>query len=387
MPPSDALSLRSDLRVGTFLAVSMCFATPLTGQELPLQRDYPGSGRYECPAPVIPADPIPGDSARAGQLASGANQAMIVGDLERAETLLAQAVELDPTSPDLAYRHASVLEDVGDPAAAMLEYCRAISIGVEQIGVFDSRDRIDTLHRALGEQLPEEARQAFLLGLTEADSSRYATALSAFTVAVDVAPEWGAPVYNRALVYEQLGFVQESLDDYRTYLNLSTSDIDPVLVIVSERIGLLEGIASVGTPSPTGALAVGMVPGMGHYYTGRPVSGTLTLIAAGASVAAGLLVKEITTLCLDEVPAGALCPDDQIVDELTNRPYALYGMGLAAAITVIGAIEASLKARSRRAEAEAIMGPRPPIGPSLGLPTVSTDGRRVDLNLVRVLFR
>lgn len=387
MPPSDALSVRSGLLAGTFLAVSVCIGTPLFAQELPLQRDYPGSGRFECPAPVIPVDPIPGDSARAGQLASDANQAMIVGDLERVVTLLAQAVELDPRSPDLAYRHASVLEDVDQPNAAMQEYCRAISLGVEQIGVFDSRDRIDALHSALSARIPQEARQAFVLGLTEADAARFSTSLAAFTVAVEVAPDWGAAVYNRALIYEQLGFVQESLDDYRTYLELSTSEIDPVLVIVSERIGLLEGIASVGTPSPTGALAVGLVPGMGHYYTGRPLSGTVTLVAAGASLAGGLLIKEITTLCLADVSTTGTCPDDLIVAELTSRPYALYGMGLAAAITVAGAVEAALRARSRRAEAEAIAGPRPDPGPSLGMPTVSTSGGRLDLNLVRVTFR
>jgi len=387
MPPSDALSLRSGLRAGTFLAVCACFCTPLRGQELPLQRDYPGSGRFECPAPVIPAAPIPGDSARAGQLASDANQAMIVGDLERVASLLAQAVELDPTSPDLAYRHASVLEDVDQATAAMLEYCRAISLGVVQIGVFDSRERIDALHAALGARIPQEARQAFILGLAEADASRYTNALAAFTVAVNEAPDWGAAVYNRALVYEELGFVQESLEDYRTYLDLSTSEIDPVLVIVSERIGLLEGIASVGTPSPTGALAVGLVPGMGHYYTGRPLGGTVTLVAAGASIASGFMVKEVTTLCLGEVASGAACPDDLIVDELTRRPYALYGLGIAAVITVVGAIEASLKARRRRAEAETIRGPRPVPGVSLGLPTVSTSGGRLDLNLVRVTFR
>lgn len=387
MPPSNARSLRSCLLAGTSLAVSVCFGTPLFGQELPLQRDYPGSGRYECPAPVIPVAPIPGDSARAGQLASDANQAMIVGDLERVESLLAQAVELDPTSPDLAYRHASVLEDVDEPAAAMLEYCRAIALGVVQIGVFDSRERIDALHAALGARIPQEARQAFILGLAEADANRYTNSLSAFTVAVDNAPEWGAAVYNRALVYEELGFVQESLDDYRTYLELSTSEIDPILVVVSERIGLLEGIASVGTPSPTGALAVGMVPGMGHYYTGRPLGGTVTLLAAGASLAGGFMVKEITTLCLGDVPADGVCPDDLIVDELTRRPYALYGLGVAAVITVVGAIEASIKARRRRAEADAIRGPRLAPGPSLGLPTVSTSDGRLDLNLVRVTFR
>mgnify|MGYP006908233230 FL=1 len=170
--------------------------------------------------------------------------------------------------------------------------------------------------------------------------------------------------------------------------------------MVSERIGELEGAASVVTPSPAGALALGMVPGMGHYYTGRPLVGTVTLATAGSAVAAGMMFRNITTLCVDEVPSGGSCPDEQIVGEITERPYLWYGIGIAAAVTLVGAVDALLDARARRAEAEAIMGPPPESGdaaaggfdePAAGFafvgPSVSSRGTRVDVTLVGLRFR
>lgn len=387
MPPRFAPSWRSIPLIGVSLAALAWSSSSLAGQELPLLRDYPGSGRYQCPAPETPDPPDADALRRAAQLASDANQAMNLGDFDRAQALLEQATELDPTSADFGYRHARTLEDLGDADNALREYCRSLDLDIESLGVFDVRDRIDALYEEVRERIPEEAREAFVLGLTLADAMAYQQATEAFSDAIDAAPDWGAPVYNRGIIYEALGRIQESLADYRHYIELSPSDIDPVLVIVSERIGQLEGAASVTPPSPGAALALGVVPGMGHYYTGRPVVGTLTLVAAGGAIAAGMMFKNIKTLCVAEVSAGASCPSDLVVDEITERPYLWYGIGAAAAVTVAGAIEALIQARRRRAEAEAITGPEGDGGPTLGLPSVESNGRRIDLNLVTVRFR
>lgn len=394
MPFRFALSRRLVPPLGLYLSAFAWLCTPLAGQEeLPLLRDYPGSGRYQCPAPdSIPAPPEE-DLQRAAQVASDATQAMALGEFERSQELLGQATELDPTSADYAYRHARALEEVGDADHALEEYCRALDLNVEDLGVFDARDRIDALYDEVRERIPVEAREAFIQGLGYADAFAFERAVESFSAAIASAPDWGAPIYNRGVVYERLGQIQQSLADYRRYLELAPTDIDPLLVVVSERIGELQGLTAGETPNPAGALALGLVPGMGHYYSGRPIGGTVTLVTAGGALAAGLLFKKVTTRCLDGAPSGGVCPADLVVSETTERPYLWYGIGTAAAVTIGGAIEALVDARRRRAEAERIMGSVTDSGegrddgPVLELPSVSTSGSRVDLNLLTLRFR
>lgn len=396
MPPRLAPARRFSPHFGLLLAALGWICAPVAGQELPLLRDYPGSGRYQCPAPATVTPPEEVDLRRAEQLATDANQAMVLGDIEQSQELLAQATTLDPTSADFAFRHATALAEVGDADNALLEYCRALDLNIEELGIFDVRDRIDALYERVRERIPEAARDAFVQGLAQADSAAYEDAAESFSDAIEAAPEWGAPVYNRGIVYEELGRIGASLTDYRRYIELAPTDIDPVLVLVSERIGQLQGAASVVTPSPTGALALGLLPGMGHYYTGRPVVGTVTLATAGSAIAAGVMFKNITTLCVAEVPAGGACPEELVVGEVTERPYLWYGIGVAAAVTLVGAVDALLKARDRRAEAEAIMGPQgeaeddgPEPVPAFALvgPSLASHEGRLDVNLIGLRFR
>jgi len=389
MPPRIVRSPRSGPVCGVvFAGVVIWSASPLAGQDLlPLQRDYPGSGPYECPATTPVSAPSPEDGTRANQLASEANEAMVLGDLERVQILLEQSVALNGSSADLAYRHARVLEQLGDVESALVEFCRAIDLNVAAIGVFDAQDRIDTLADAIRRRIPEAAHQAFRRGLVQADDSLYVEAIEAFTAARDAAPEWTPPLYNRAVIYERLGMIQQALEDFRAYLDADPVARDALVVRISERIGVLEGAASVVPPSPTGALAFGLIPGMGHFYTGRPVGGAVTLASSTLAIVAGMLVRDITTLCLEPVDAGAMCPQELIVDEITERPYMWHGIGVAAAITVAGAVDALIKAKRRRAEAEAIVGAEETRGVSIGFPSVSASGSSVDLNLLSLRFR
>jgi tetratricopeptide (TPR) repeat protein len=312
---------------------------------------------------------------------------MILGDLQRVDTLLAQASALDPTSADLAYRRARVLEDLDEIEVALLEYCRARDLNIADLGVTDVPRRIVDLSAEVRERLPDAARLAFVDGLSLADSALYASAVTAFTTAAESAPEWGAPVFNRGLMYEQLGMFTESLSDYRTYLQLSPTEVDPIVMLASERIGLLEGVAAMEPPSPVGALALGVVPGMGHYYTGRGKIGTLTLLAAGTSVATGFLVKKVTTICVDAVAPGEVCPSELVFEEQTQYPYLAVGLGVAAAVTLVGAIEAYVKARARKQEAESMSSPVRDEGPTLLFPSVTGRGGQVDFNLLRMTLR
>lgn len=386
MPPRTAQQRHSGLRRRVFLLAFAWSVSPLAGQELVLQRDYPGSGPYECLAPVVPVDPSPEERDRAGQLASDAEQATILGDLERARDLFSRAAALDLGSAEFAYRHARVLQNLGESSGAMAEYCRVLELGSDATIVNDASEQIDQLDEVRRSLIPEAAQFAFRLGVEQADSSFFDDAISSFTIAMEESPGWAAPVYNRGMLLERVGRLQEALADFRYYLELNP-DAPEAVVVISERIGLLEGAASIGTRSPGGALVLGVIPGMGHYYTGRPVGGTVTLALAGGAIAAGLLFKNITTLCTNDVPAGEMCPTDLVHDEITERPYIMPAVGIAAAVTVIGAIEALVRARQRRAQAEALIAPVDPgTGPRLLAPSVSTCGNRVEVNLLRVTF-
>lgn len=358
----------------------------LVGQELELIRVYPGSGPYECVAPALPAPPSPDERARAGQLASDANQAMVLGEMSQVQTLLQEAVRLDPSSADLAYRHARVLEDLDRPEPAMAEYCRALDLDVEALGVVDARERLTGLSDALRNRIPGAAREAFSNGLLQADDSLFLDAEASFSAAIEIAPGWPEPVYNRAVVNERAGLTPQALRDFRNYLELVAQDENQT-IRVSERIGELEGMASVATPNPAGALALGLVPGMGHFYTSRPLAGAVALSTAGLALAAGISVKQVTTVCLTDVAPGTPCPASDIVDELSRRPLLWIGVGLAAAVTAASAIDAYLGAKGRREAFTAITEPNDNVTLEAGLPRVSADGSRLSMSVVRLRFR
>jgi tetratricopeptide (TPR) repeat protein len=388
MPPRNVHLGRSGLVWTAFLVVGASGPYRLAAQELTLQRDYPGLGPFACPAPEASVAPLPDERAQAGQLASDAIQAVILGELLRAEELLARAIALDPVSAELAYRHARVLEDLGRPNEAMLGYCRSLDHGAEAAGIEDAQARLDALYEIVRARIPQAAREAFVAGVAMADLESYDLSLTAFTRAIEAAPDWPPPIYNRAVVLERVGRVSESLVDYRRYLELTPSEIDPVVAAVTERIGMLEGLVALPTPSPGGALALGIFPGMGHYYSGRSLGGTVVLGAAATAVAAGILFKEITVRCLVAVGPGESCPPHQVVDETTSRPYLRPAVGAAVAVTVIGAIEAFVRARRRRAEAAGVLAPTVETrGLRLAAPSVSARRGRVDVSLLALRFR
>lgn len=381
-PPSPA---RSDLFSLVLVLLGSAWSVPLSGQSLALDRDYPGTGPYECPAPADPVQPTDDQRVRASQLTSDALEASILGDLEGARALMEQAAEADPTSPEVAYRYARALEDMEMRQEAISEYCRAIALGAVDAGIQDSRERLDALYDIVRERITDRARNAFVDGLNDADASRFEAAVGSFSVAIEEVPDWAEAFYNRAIVLEELGRIQESLADYRRYLALTPSEVDPVVAAVSERIGTLEGVVAMPTPSPGAALALGVVPGMGQYYTGRGITGTVVLAAAGGAIAAGFLVKKVTVRCIERAPDGS-CPPDRIQGETTERPYLVPALGAAAAVTLIGAIEAFIKARGRRADrAEAIDDLRSGAFGFSG-PSVEIRGSRVDVSLLALRF-
>ena len=121
-----------------------------------------------------------------------------------------------------------------------------------------------------------------------------------------------------------------------------------------------------------------IVPGLGQFYTGRPVLGVLFLAAWGGAIGAAVLSQETTVECLARVTD--VCPAADIRGESVSRPLLVIGAGGALAIAVISAFEAKAAAgRLNRASGgddaggevlsgwATLLGARPDGGVTLGL--------------------
>jgi hypothetical protein len=170
------------------------------------------------------------------------------------------------------------------------------------------------------------------------------------------------------------------------YLELRPDAPDEAAVL--QRVGQLQSLAVRDGPSPGTTVALGvLVPGMGHFYAGRPLGGLAVLTVAGGALAAGFLVKEVDVRCLTSVPSGQRCPADQVVSRRTDRPYLTLAMGAAVAVGAIGAVEAFLNARGRRDRARAGFSMTPARTPTLEGPAVAMRSGRVELSMLRLRFR
>lgn len=318
---------------------------------------------------------------QARQLRSAATQASILGDRQGARDLLTRAAALDPSSPSLAYDLARAHEDLGDGDLAFREYCRAAALAPDGPDAPDARARAARLAPPSEEVVPADAADVFARGLGYFEMGRLNQAMLAFGEAIRLAPDWADAFYNRAVVYEALGQTQPAAEDFRTYLALQPEAEDRP--IVERRVTVLYDPPNLYNPG--GALAMGMLlPGLGHFATGRPLGGFVVFALAGGAAAAGLLIESVEVECL-AVPVDGRCPPDQIRgDPTSDRPYLVAGLGGAAAITLIGAINAYRGARSRNAEAARAA---PALaGLSLSTPSVQVGPSGARLTLLSLRF-
>jgi len=356
-------------------------AVPADAQELPFLRDYPGSTPFACPGPGQP--PVPSADARrqAGQLASTASQAVLLGDFQRALALLDRATELDPASADLAYRRARIYEELEQTDTASEEYCRSLGLRDSGETATDARARLQALVEAQAESIPADAVAAFQSGLEAADVGDFLEALGAFEAAEAEAGDWPAAVYNRGAALDRMNRPAESAQAFARYLDLRSDA--PDALAVSRRIGQLQSLALSQGPSPGTALTLGMIlPGLGHFYSGRPAGGVAILALAGGAVAAGFLVTEVDVRCL--TPTDGACPPEQVVSRTTERPYLTASLAAAAAVGIAGAIEAFVDVRGRRSVAPFARDGRDGV---VALPGLDVRGGRVDVALLGIRFR
>jgi len=177
--------------------------------------------------------------------------------------------------------------------------------------------------------------------VSQYDAKRYHEAEQAFTSAIEQAPTWPESYYDRALARIAQGSKQTASEDLQKYLELRPEAADRP-VVVSHISSLRQGVMD-----PTTALALGLLPGGGQYYTHRPVFGGVVTAATAAAVAYALIPTTTTETVSYTNPFGQPYTDTVTTKK---RNHLGVGLGVAGAITIGAAIEAYFHAKSSRNE-------------------------------------
>jgi len=314
-------------------------------QQLPPRIDLPPAppGPCELREESSPDDRESTDEERiqAANLLSEANQAAILGDRERARSLLLRAADLYPSSGDIAYRLGRILEEAGEVDAALAAYCRYLSLAPDGPDVLDVEWRVSVLDGSRDPVIPEPARTAFALGIEAIDRGDHSGAALHFSRALVERPDWPEAHYNRGIAHLEDGREAAGRADLERYLELRPDA--PHADIVATRVGTA---SPASVHSPRTALVTGLIfPGMGHFYSGRPRSGAIVLVGAAAA-AAGSLYNRVNVTCRTP-PIQGECPPGEVAERIEERPYLIPGLAVAGLFTVVGAIHASRAVAAR----------------------------------------
>jgi tetratricopeptide (TPR) repeat protein len=227
---------------------------------------------------------------------------------------------------------------------AAKEYCRFIALAPAAPEAAEAREKVASLARPALNGQAVAAEATFRAGITAYERGQMTQAEAAFDAAIKNQPTWADAYYDRALVLVQRGQRDAAIRDFEQYLRLKPEADDRVLVVA--RIDNLRR----STVSPANALALGIViPGAGQFYTGRPVRGLVSLIAAGGALAFGIQQRTRTVT----VQQSATDPFGNpytftTTQRKTDRPNLVPGVAAAGAIAVGSAIEAYLFAHHAR---------------------------------------
>lgn len=362
------------------LLLATLYARPASAQQLALKRAAPRIAWSGC-APAASPPTVPAARRREAEaLAESATQSAILGNNTAAAELLANAAQLDPASEAIAYRLARTLEELGRRDEALTGYCRFLALAPDDADAADARERITVLADRGGAAVPADAAHEFQVGITHYDAGRLAAAEAAFGRALEAAPRWGDAVYNRGVARLAQARRSAGIADLRRYLEMSPGapDLGAIVDVVA-----LYGGAEAAPYNPSLVLASGLlVPGLGHFTTGRPATGALVLGVAAAGLAAGLLIEETDVVCLSP-PVNGNCPSDQVLRRDVSRPYLVPGIAVATSAAILGAIDAFRGARRRNAEAAAALR----VGSaSVHAPAIRLGWNGARLDLLRIRF-
>jgi tetratricopeptide (TPR) repeat protein len=356
---------------------------PAGAQGLTLIRELPGDEDFSCPALDTSAQVSNEERTEAARIGSNADQALILGDQERARDLLARATEMDPTSPELAYRYARVLDDMGARVQAISHFCKAMVMGEGSDEVGDAERRLADIFEWQKAQLSSEAIEAFQAGLAQADSGDLEAAQASFDRARQEAPDWPDPLFNRGIVRAQLGQIEAAAADLELYLAVRPEAEGSAAL--SESIDRLRELASL--PLPSRALTYGLLlPGGGQFYTGQKWKGAGLLTASTAALAIALFSDKVTVKCVGAPGPGGECPPDRFIGEEDTKPYLVQGLVAAGAFAVAGALEAFYRSRQVRAREVGALVATEPSEATVKGPALFARGTRLYLSLVQVTF-
>src|SRR5687768_6594812 len=356
----------------------------LSAQELRLKREPPRVAWPGCPAIAKPAAVPSAQRQEAERLATSATEASILGDNTAALDLLVRAAARDPSSERIAYRLARTLEVLERRADAVAEYCRYLALAPAASDAPEARGRIAALTDAGGFAVPAAAADAFATAIAHYDAGRLTDADAALTTALAVAPEWSDALYDRGVVRLALNLDDAAADDLRRYLELNPGSRDFGDVLRALRA---TRNAPAAPYNPTTALATGLlVPGLGHFTTGRPVRGLVFLGGAAGAVTAGMLLQRTHVDCLAPPVLGE-CPDAFVRSRSTERPYLIPAIGAAAVLGVLGALDAFRGAKQRNEQAAEVIRVGGRDGTAvLFAPAVDVTSDATRLSLIRLTF-
>jgi tetratricopeptide (TPR) repeat protein len=323
--------------------LGLAVATGAFGQTLALKADAPAAS-YLCdaaPADAAPAAPDPADGAAAEvqRLVDAATQAMILGDLSVAAEFLDRALGREPAAPEALYLRGRIASEAEDAPAGVEWFCRYLHVAPAGPSAAEARQRLE---QALEEGAGSELRSRFLEAVAAFGAGEAARSDELFSALLDRRPVPEA-LYDRGLVRLAMERVDEAREDLFRYLELRPdADERESIHATFPPLGRTQG-----GRSPAGTFLLGAVlPGAGHYYTGRPIAGVLvTGIVAGAA-ATGYLYERTTIQCRALSPSGD-CPPDAIASQETERPFLVPALGVGVGLMLISAVEAALKANGR----------------------------------------
>lgn len=349
MLPQRSLFARTH-RVAALVAcaVAMCSAISprLSSAQSPAPSLAPKRTLTTGPAPgcdIPPVGQAPAvrrDNAEAKRLATAGQEAALIGDQAAARDAFVRAAVLNPGDERIAYDLARAHEELADSSKAIGEFCRYLTLSPSGREAVDVRDRLLRLVPLATQRRAADVDVAFRLGLALFGDARYDAAITAFSDVVRDAPTASEGYFNRGLALAARGARADALQDLEQYrANAPTVD---------DRVEVGRAIEVLRRPvySQRMALVRSIVPGFGQFYTGHPVRGVLVLAAAGGATGLAFTRQTTTTTIPYVDPNGIPAPYTQTT---TERAYFTAGVGAAAAIALIGMIDAVISAnRSQR---------------------------------------
>lgn len=337
-----------------FVATAMSsIAAPLHAQTTP-PRLAPKRTLTVGPAPgceVVPPGQAPAarrDNAEARRLAASGQEASLVGDQTAARDAFQRAAQLNPGDERIAYDLARALEELADSTRAVGEFCRYLTLSPAGREAADVRDRLQRLVPVAKQRAADNVQAQFRLGLSFYDDGRYEAAVKAFDDVVRDAPKSPEGFFNRGLARTARGDRGAAMQDLEQYrVNAPTVD---------DRVEVGRAIEVLRRPvySPGAAFARSLVPGLGEFYVGHPLRGLLVLAASGAGAGMALTQQTTTETINYTDPNGIPAPYTRT---LKQRQYFGAGVGAAAAMTLIGMIDAIVTANKSQSGAS-ILAPR-----------------------------